>query len=396
MPRHSLGRSPATAARFTRFRTPRWQTTVTLGAGGINVVSHLSGSTTTFSGAISGSGGLAYTGLGAGATLRLTGNSSYTGATTVNSGTLAVDGSIVSATTVKSGATLAGIGHVGAVDIKSGGTISPGNSPGLLTAGNTIFRGGGNYKLKLGTDGNGVAGTDWGSLAVNGTLDLSALSAGSPFNLRLQTLDAAGNPNPLDVWNSGVSHTWSSIVSTTAGFLGNFDSSLFQVDATGFQNGTSGAFSVVQNGANLDLQYDAAVVDDSVVVDNLAEPFRAATPVANPQYWGAQSFSSDAQHRRLTSVTAIVGNGGDSSDVVAELRKSDASGNIDQSAEGLLTTFTAPDITGDLTARIFAPDSNVFLNPGAKYWFILGATEHRGLRLGIRRYEQLRGAGFAG
>lgn len=232
---------------------------VTLGAGGIIVVSHLSGSTTTFSGAISGSGGLAYTGLGAGATLRLTGNNTYTGETIVNSGRLVVEGSITSPLTLENGAILDGSGAVGEVVVKDGGVVAPGNSPGLLTTGNATFQAGGAYLLDLRSDGTGAAGTDWDSLAVNGTLDVSAISETNPFIIRLQTLDASNNLNYLDLWDRNVSHTWESVLTTLALGGGDFDARSFEVDTTGFQNPINGTFSLVQDGTNFNLQYDANV-----------------------------------------------------------------------------------------------------------------------------------------
>jgi autotransporter-associated beta strand protein len=94
---------------------------------------------TTFSGGISGGGGLTKIGSGA---LTLSGSSSYSGATAVNAGTLIVNGAIAnSAVTVNSGATLAGTGTLGATTINSGGTFAPGNSPGTMTIqGNLAFQ----------------------------------------------------------------------------------------------------------------------------------------------------------------------------------------------------------------------------------------------------------------
>src|SRR6266446_3710233 len=99
---------------------------VTLGAA--TLTSGNDNTSTTFSGVISGAGGLTKIGSGA---LMLSGISSYSGATAVNAGTLIVNGSIASsAVTVNSGATLSGTGTVGATTIASGGTFAPGNSPG--------------------------------------------------------------------------------------------------------------------------------------------------------------------------------------------------------------------------------------------------------------------------
>ncbi len=113
-----------------------------------------------------------------------------------------------------------------------------------------------------------------------------------------------------------------------------------------------------------------------VLVGNLGEPFRANTPIGNPSflYWGAQSFFTGGGNYELSSIEAIVGDGCKSPTIVAELRKSDIDGNIDTSPEGLLTTFTAPDVSGPSEPRVFTPDATVILLPEEKYWFILGSA----------------------
>ena len=83
----------------------------TLAVGGNNL-------STTFSGVISGTGGLTKVG---GGTLALLGTNSYTGATTINGGTLEVDGSIASSSsvTVNAGGTLSGTGIVGPATVNA-------------------------------------------------------------------------------------------------------------------------------------------------------------------------------------------------------------------------------------------------------------------------------------
>lgn len=111
--------------------------------------------------------------------------------------------------------------------------------------------------------------------------------------------------------------------------------------------------------------------DALLIVGNFAGPPRASTPIANPEFWAAQSFSTDADYS-LTTVAAVMGNATGVPDAVIELRGADASGEIDLTPGGLLTQFTAPDLSGPLAARTFTPTSAVTLLSGVQYWFVVG------------------------
>jgi len=111
---------------------------------------------------------------------------------------------------------------------------------------------------------------------------------------------------------------------------------------------------------------------DSLLVGNLAEPVRAATPIGNPQYFAAQSFAVDASYD-LTTIIALMGNAV-GADAVVELRSSDALGEIDLSASGLLTSFAVPDLTGPAATRSFTPNGAVQLSAGVQYWFVVGVN----------------------
>jgi hypothetical protein len=108
-----------------------------------------------------------------------------------------------------------------------------------------------------------------------------------------------------------------------------------------------------------------------VIVGNLDQPQRAATPIGSPEYWGAQSFTVDAAYT-LTEVVALMGAASGPPDAVIELRSGTAD-VPDLSASALLTTFAVPDLSGAASGRSFLPDDTVVLVPGNAYWFLVGA-----------------------
>ncbi|MGM9516181.1 putative Ig domain-containing protein, partial [Roseateles sp. DB2] len=135
----------------------------TLSAGGDN-------SSTTFSGAIGGTGGLTKQGTGA---LTLSGTNTFTGATTLSGGSLWVNGSVSSAVQAASGTTLGGSGTItGNVAVNSGATLAPGaNAIGTLTIqGDLALSGTLNAEL-AGT----TPGTQYDQVVVNGAVDLGGV-----------------------------------------------------------------------------------------------------------------------------------------------------------------------------------------------------------------------------
>jgi fibronectin-binding autotransporter adhesin len=105
-------------------------------------------------------------------TVTLSGTNTYTGNTTVNSGKLVVNGNSSTSvlTTVNNSGTLGGSGTIGALTVLSGGTVAPGNSPGILSAGNTDLQAGSTLSMEI----NGPAvGTGYDRLNVTGTVSLA-------------------------------------------------------------------------------------------------------------------------------------------------------------------------------------------------------------------------------
>jgi fibronectin-binding autotransporter adhesin len=107
----------------------------------------------------------------------------------VNTGTLHNDGTYTGDLAVLDGGTVSGSGvFYGDVSIGDGGILSPGNSPGTLSAINAEFGGGGNFLFEI-NDALGSAGSDpgWDLLSLDGVLTISADSS-NPFNINITSL----------------------------------------------------------------------------------------------------------------------------------------------------------------------------------------------------------------
>ena len=215
-----------------------------------------------FDGSISGSGALLKSGTGE---LFLTTSNSYTGPTTVEAGTLQVFGSIASSTvTVDNGATLSGFGTVGATVVDTGGTLARAN---LTVDGNLQLNGGSsfNWQVQGTTNTPGSAPrTTWNMVTVNGTLDLTALTAESQFNINLWSLVFTTNGLVYEIPDFDPSSDYEWLAFTASNITG-FDESFFEVN-TGATNGTTGfsnavapgsVFGVRQDGGNLFVTYQA-------------------------------------------------------------------------------------------------------------------------------------------
>ncbi len=155
---------------------------VELGSGTLAV--GVNNSSTVFSGVISGTGSLVKTGS---AILTLTGTNTYTGITTNLAGSLLVNGRLNGSPVVqvRSGSVLGGTGRVQGISVFAGGQVSPGASPGHLTAAGSVLLSSGTLSIEL----NGLApGTDYDRLTTAGTVTL-----GGALNLSLGFTPSPGD-----------------------------------------------------------------------------------------------------------------------------------------------------------------------------------------------------------
>ena len=123
--------------------------------------------------------------------------------------------------------------------------LSPGNSPGTLTftAGLTFAPAGTlNFEVQSAA---GPAGTGYDLLSISGAaLDISATN-GTPFTLKLISLNAGGTAGNVSDFSSASNYSW--IVATSTAGITNFAANKFVIDTSSFGNSLGiGSFSLLQ------------------------------------------------------------------------------------------------------------------------------------------------------
>ncbi|HRZ39255.1 MAG TPA: hypothetical protein P5534_23155, partial [Candidatus Paceibacterota bacterium] len=181
---------------------------------------------------------------------------SVLGTLAVSNGSLTVTDQALAdcAVWVGSNGSLQGEGAVGELTIGSGGILTPGASPGTLTAGSTTWNGGGLYRCEI-NDATGAAGDDpgWDVLDVSGTLTIDAES-GDRFVINLATLELDNTAGEMVHFDAAQDFSWT-LVRTTEGVLG-FAADKFTLDASGVVNPLSGGrFELSVVGADLVLSF---------------------------------------------------------------------------------------------------------------------------------------------
>ncbi|MDP1966386.1 MAG: autotransporter domain-containing protein, partial [Reyranella sp.] len=250
----------------------------TLTAGGDNT-------STTYSGVLSGTGGLTKNGSG---TLTLSGVNTYNGATTVNAGMLVVNGSLASVVTL-SGGTLGGSGTIGGLT-SNGGTIAPGNSIGTLNINGSFVQNGGIYQVEVNAAGQSdrinVTGAPGTATINGGTVQVIAEQGTYARNTTYTILTATG----------GVSGAYSTVTSNFA-FLtsslsydaNNVFLTLIQGNnafAAGAQTSNQFAVGTALDRANASATGDFATVLNALSSLNTQQGPAALNAISGQQYSG--------------------------------------------------------------------------------------------------------------
>jgi autotransporter-associated beta strand protein len=167
-----------------------------------------------------------------------------TGTITINGGLLDTASGVALTNLIAFGAnggTLGGSGTFNTpITAGTNAILSPGNSPGTLTFGSglTLAPGGTmNFEVQA---ANGAPGSGYDLIKVSaGLLNITA-TAGSPFTLKLISLNAGGTPGNVSDFNSALGYTWMIITGNGAGGLTGFNASNFLIDASAFSNNLNG------------------------------------------------------------------------------------------------------------------------------------------------------------
>ena len=181
-----------------------------------------------------------------------------TGGASINSGgSLNIaSGASLGGTTNVAG-TLMGTGSVASLNINNGGKLSPGNSVGTISSGNTAYNSGGTYTWEI-NDATGTAGSspgwDWNN--ITGTLTIGSAT----FTIDVNGLNGA-SPGLIANFNKYASYDWD--IATASSGISGFSAGKFTFDLTDFTNSiigtaTNGAFSIATSGNNLIVHYTGA------------------------------------------------------------------------------------------------------------------------------------------
>jgi fibronectin-binding autotransporter adhesin len=157
----------------------------------------------TYAGVMSGTGSMTLQG---GGTLTLTGVNSYTGPTTVDASTLVVNGGLASSVTLSNGGRLGGSGSIGSL-VANDAVVAPGNSIGTLNVNGNFTQNGGSYVVEANAAGQSDRINVSGVATINGVAVQVVAAPGTYATSTTYTILSA---------TGGVSGTYSSVTSNFA------------------------------------------------------------------------------------------------------------------------------------------------------------------------------------
>ncbi len=138
--------------------------------------------------------------------------------------------------------------------------MSPGASPGTVTADSGTWAGGASYDWDI-NNATGTPGTT-DLLAFNNALTITA-TATERFIVRVKSLTPLNQPGLLPGFDPQNNYTWTI---AQAGSVTGFDANAFTLDTTGFASPVAGGtFALQQSGGNLQLTFQTAGPGDKVI-----------------------------------------------------------------------------------------------------------------------------------
>jgi hypothetical protein len=147
----------------------------------------------------------------------------------------------------------------GALVVQAGGKVSPGASPGTITAGSGTWAGGGSYDWDINNASGATGTTDL--LVFTNALTVTATTA-DRFTVRVKTLTASNQPGLLPGFDPLSSYTWTI---AQAGSVAGFAANAFTLDTSGFANpAAGGTFALQLSGGLLQVKFTPAPVVASV------------------------------------------------------------------------------------------------------------------------------------
>lgn len=219
---------------------------------------------------------------GSSSSFTFNGGTLSTGGTTVNNGNVFTVGngsdaahlvlgdhnhSFADGLVLTNNATLSGIGTItaGALVVSSGATLSPGNSPGSLTLGDTTLNGGAQLNWQI-HDASGEAGFGYDVIHLNDGAVLTIGDTGAaPVNVNVWSLMSIYPDVNGDAVNFDSTSNYSWTLFSTEELIEGYSADAFVVNLTpengtgGFSNAFDGIFEVVlsDGGTDLVLRYTA-------------------------------------------------------------------------------------------------------------------------------------------